>query len=281
MILIDYNGIAIGTIVMEKLAVEENLIRHVILNRIRMYRKKFFQQYGEVVVVADSKRNWRYDVYPQYKFKRKDARKESAIDWQEVFRITNLVREELADNFPYKMLQVEGCEADDIISTLVENTQEFGNYEPVMIVSSDKDFVQLQRFDNVKQFSPSLKKFYTENNPRAQLAELILKGDQADGIPNVLSADNCFTDGIRQTTLRQKAIDQLLEDPKSMGDEIYRNYMRNKKLIDLSETPGHLKQEIINKFIDQGDKKENRKKVMGFLIEKNCRQLLDDIGDFV
>lgn len=281
MILIDYNGIAIGTIVMEKLAVEENLIRHVILNRVRMYRKKFKQQYGEVVIVADSKRNWRYDVFPQYKFKRKDARKESTIDWQEVFRITNLVREELADNFPYKVLQVEGCEADDIISTLVENTQEFGNYEPVMIVSSDKDFVQLQRFDNVKQFSPSLKKFYTENNPRAQLAELILKGDQADGIPNVLSADNCFSEGIRQTTLRQKAIDQLLEDPKAMGDEIYRNYLRNKKLIDLSETPEHLKQEIINKFINQGDKQENRKKVMNFLIEKNCRQLLDDIGDFV
>lgn len=280
MILIDYNGIAIGTIVMEKLAVEENLIRHVILNRIRMYRKKFKQQYGEVVIVADSKRNWRYDVYPQYKFKRKDARKESTIDWQEVFRITNLVREELADNFPYKVLQVEGCEADDIISTLVENTQEFGNYEPVMIVSSDKDFVQLQRFDNVKQFSPSLKKFYTENNPRTQLAELILKGDQADGIPNVLSADNCFTDGIRQTTLRQKAIDQLMEDPKSLGEEVYRNYMRNKKLIDLSETPGSLKQEIINSFIEQ-DKLHNKKKVMPYLIEKNCRQLLDDLGDFV
>jgi len=280
MILIDYNGIAIGTIVMEKLAVEENLIRHVILNRIRMYRKKFKQQYGEVVVVADSKRNWRYDVYPQYKFKCKDARKESTIDWQEVFSITNLVREELADNFPYKVLQVEGCEADDIISTLVENTQEFGNYEPVMIVSSDKDFVQLQRFDNVKQFSPSLKKFYTENNPRTQLAELILKGDQADGIPNVLSADNCFTDGIRQTTLRQKAIDQLMEDPKALGEEVYRNYMRNKKLIDLSETPGSLKQEIINSFIEQ-DKLHNKKKVMPYLIEKNCRQLLDDLGDFV
>lgn len=280
MILIDYNGIAIGTIVMEKLAVDENLIRHVILNRIRMFRKKFYQQYGEVVIVADSKKNWRYDAFPQYKFKRKDARKESSIDWQEVFRITNLVLEELDQNFPYKVLKVDKCEADDIIATICENTQEFGNYEPVMIVSSDKDFVQLQRFENVKQYSVALKKFYTESNPRKQLQELILKGDQADGIPNVLSADNVFTDGIRQTPLRQKAIDQLLEDPHSLGEEVYRNYLRNKKIIDLSETPSHLKQEIINIFESQ-DKRLNKNKVFPYLVEKNCRQLLDDIGDFV
>lgn len=280
MILIDYNGLAVGTIVMEKLALEEDLIRHVILNRIRMYRKKFRDQYGEVVIAVDSKSPWRHDVFPQYKAKRKEARKESSVDWREVFRITGLVCEEIKENFPYKVVKVDRCEADDIIAALAEQTQEFGFGEPVMIISSDKDFVQLQRFNNIKQFSPALKKMMTTNNPRKDLLDLILKGDQADGIPNVLSADNCFTDSIRQTPLRQKAIDSLMEDVNCMGDQVYRNYLRNKKLIDLTETPEALKKEIINNFVNQ-DPQTNKKKVMPYLVDKKCMQLLNDIEDFV
>ena len=281
MIIVDYNGVAVGTIVMEKLVLDENLIRHVILNRIRMYRKKFHEHYGEIVLAVDSKKPWRGEVFPQYKAKRKEARQESEMDWSEVFRITSLIHEEIAENFPYKVVKVDRCEADDVIATLVEHTQEFGHYEPVLIISADKDFVQLQKYGNVKQYSPALKKFMVTENPRKDLLDLILKGDQADGIPNVLSADNCFTDSIRQTPLRQTTIDKLTEDINYMGEEVYRNYLRNKKLIDLSETPNHLKQEIINNFTSQGDKLHNRKKVMPYLINKQCRQLLDDIGDFI
>lgn len=72
------------------------------------------------------------------------------MNWNEVFRILNLVREELKDNFPYKVVHMEGAEADDIIGALVQNTQEFGNHEPVMIISSDKDFIQLHKYSNVK-----------------------------------------------------------------------------------------------------------------------------------
>ena len=281
MILIDYNGLAVGTIVMEKLALEEDLIRHVILNRIRMYRKKFHKEYGEVVIAVDSKNPWRHDIFPQYKAKRKEARKESSTDWKEVFRITGLVCEEIKANFPYKVIKVDRCEADDIIATLAEQTQEFGYGDNVMIVSSDKDFVQLQRYSNIHQYSPALKKMMTSTNPRKDLFELILKGDQADGIPNVLSGDNSFTDSIRQTPLRQKVVDKLLEDVNCMGEEVYRNYLRNKKLIDLSETPDHLKKEIINIFESQDTQASNKKKVMPYLVEKKCMQLLNDIEDFV
>lgn len=48
-------------------------------------------------------------------------------------------------------------EADDIINSLVEYTQEFGNYEKVMIISGDKDFAQLQKYSNVDQYSPITK----------------------------------------------------------------------------------------------------------------------------
>ena len=109
MIIIDYNGIAIGSIVMEKLAIDENLIRHVILNRIRMFRKRFGDKYGEVVITTEGQKNWRYDVFPNYKAKRKSARKESSVDWTEVFRITNMILDELRENFHSKVLQHERC----------------------------------------------------------------------------------------------------------------------------------------------------------------------------
>lgn len=280
MIIIDYNAIAISNIVVQKIDIEEGMIRHMILNSIRMHRKKHLAKYGEVVIVTDGLKNWRYSAFPLYKAKRQDDRKESTIDWKEAFRITNMVFDEIAENFPYRTIRVDECEADDIIGQLVEYTQVFGNYEPVMIISGDKDFAQLQKYDNVAQYSPVQKKMIKEDNPRKQKWELILKGDTADGVPNVLSPDNCFVDGIRQTPLRQKVIDQLMQDPKSMGEEVYRNYLRNKKLIDLDETPDHIKTEIINKFEQQGDRSENRKKVFNFLVSRQCRLLLECVGDF-
>jgi len=280
MIIIDYNGIAIANIMVQKLAIDENIIRHMILNSIRMYRQKFNKDYGEVVLCSDAGGNWRKKVFPQYKASRKKARDKSSMDWSEVFRITSMVREEIRENFPYKVMHIEGCEADDCIAQLVEETQEFGKYEDVMIVSSDKDFVQLQRYPNVKQFSPMGKKFIVEKNPRTTLQEHILRGDTSDGVPNVLSSDNTFTEGLRQTPLRQKVLDELIEDPKVKGDEVYRNYLRNKKMIDLRECPDDIKTGIINTF-DSQDPWSNKGKVFPYLVEKRCRLLLENVQEFI
>ena len=280
MIIIDYNGIAIGNIVTQKLDIDENLIRHMILNSIRMYRKRFHKDFGEVVITSDAGNNWRYKAFPNYKAARKIGRKKSSMDWDEVFRITNLVFEELGDHFPYKTLKIDGCEADDIIGQLCYNTQEFGQYEKVMIISADKDFAQLQKFDNVSQYSPMTKKYIKIEHPRKQLMELILRGDTSDGVPNVLSGDNVFVEGTRQTPLRQKLLDQLIENPESQGQEIYRNFLRNKKLIDLNETPDVLKSEIINTFESQ-DTDDNKGKVFPYLVAKRCKRLIEDIEDFI
>jgi 5'-3' exonuclease len=280
MILIDYNAIAISNVVAMKMDPEENMVRHMILNSIRMHRVKNKAHYGEIVICCDGGKNWRKEVFPQYKFKRKDSRKDSKMDWNELFRITNMVQKELKENFPYKVVEVAECEADDIIGVLVEQTQEFGQNEPVMIISGDKDFAQLQKYDNVAQYSPVQKKYIKEDKPRKQLMELVLKGDTSDGVPNVLSGDNVFVDGIRQTPLRKNILEQLINDPKSQGEEIYRNYLRNKKLIDLSETPSPVKKEIIYNYKQQ-DKLENKSKVFPYLIEKRCRRLLEDVKDFV
>jgi len=280
MILVDYSAIAISNVVTQKLDIEEDLIRHMILNSLRMHRAKHREKFGELVLCIDGSKNWRKEVYPQYKYKRKDARKQSSMDWNEVFRIMNMVKEEIKENFPYKMVEVDEVEADDIIGVLCEDTQEFGKGEDVMIISGDKDFAQLQKYKNIHQYSPITRKYIKEATPRKQLMELILKGDTADGVPNVLSGDNVFVDGDRQTPLRQKKIDELINDPKALGEEVYRNYLRNKKLIDLTETPEPLREKIIYNYENQ-DEWDNKSKVFPYLVEKRCRRLLEDVKDFI
>ena len=279
MIIIDYNGIAIGNIVTQKIDIDENMIRHMILNTIRMYRQKF-KEYGDVVIVADAGGNWRKDVFPQYKASRKKSRDKSSIDWDRVFEITNMVRDEIKENFPYKVMHVWGCEADDVIAHLVENTQEFGNYEDVMIVSADHDFKQLQRYDNVKQFSPLVKKPVVEDNPRVNLMEKILTGDAGDGVPNVLSDDNVFVEGRRQTPLSAKKKAILMENPEALGEEVYRNFQRNMRLIDLRSTPPAVIEEIINTFEGQ-DPWKNKSKVFPYLVQKRCKRLIEVVQEFI
>lgn len=277
MIIIDYNGIALSNIIVQRLEIKEDMIRHMILNSIRMYNVKFGKKYGQVVLACDAA-SWRKEVFPQYKFKRKENREASSMDWDEVFRIVNLVREEIKENFPYKVLHVQRCEADDIIGTLVEETQSLGKHEEVMIISADKDFIQLQKYNNVKQFSPMTKKFVVDNDPKRYLVEHILRGDSGDGVPNVLSPDNTFVDGLRQGPMTKKKI-ELYYDTLSMEEEVYRNYCRNRQMIDLSYTPQELKEQIISMF--DSYQLPHKSKVLNFLIKKRCKLLIESVGDFL
>ena len=281
MIIVDYSGIAISSVIIQKVEIKEDLLRHMILNTIRMYNKKFRDEYGQMVIACDSS-TWRREYFPNYKFKRREGREESTLDWDELFRIINSVRDELKEHFPYKVVTVDGAEADDIIGTLTLETQEFGKHEPVMIVSSDKDFVQLHRFNNVRQYSPILKKFITEKNPRTFLLEHVFKGDSGDGVPNVLSPDNTFVDGIRQSPVTKKKIQTWIDGIDNlesvMDSETYRNYTRNKKLIDLTETPDSVKQKIINNYEEQ--KVAHKSRILNYLIKKRCKMLIDCVGDF-
>ena len=281
MIILDYNGIAISNIMTGHVNIEEGVVRHQILNSIRIYRKKHKDKFGEIVIVADGYKNWRKDVFPQYKAHRKAAQTASPFDWKHVFQLTGQIYKELQETFPYVAISMDQCEADDIIGELVRRTQEFGQGEDVLIISSDKDFAQLQKYTNVSQYSPKLKGMINDTNPRLNLQKMILGGDRADGVPNVLSKDDTFIEGLRQTPLRQDTIDKLLADPKSAGDEVYRNYLRNKKLMDLDETPQHLREAINDKYNQLSQVVPNRRKVMPYLVAHDCNVLLQTIGDFV
>ena len=286
MIIVDYSGIALASIIINK-TFDEQMIRHMILNSLRMYYKRYKEEYGEMVIAVDAANNWRRKAFPQYKANRKKDRGNSSFNWDEAFRILNLIREEIAENFPYKVIKIDGCEADDIIGTLVtrhpDQNNDF-NPEKIMIVSSDRDFVQLQKYKYVRQFSPLLKKEIIESNPRYYLQTHIIRGDKGDGVPNVLSNDDTFVEGFRQTPMSKKKVDEIIQDLEE-GELLYaaswyRNYCRNKKLIDLSETPSELRREIINSFIEQTtyDKKN---KVYPYLVAKRCNQLIENVQEFI
>ena len=280
MILVDFSGIAIATIAVNKVN-DENMLRHMILNSLRMYNKKFKDKYGQMVLACDSS-SWRRDYFPQYKANRRSGRDESDFDWAEAFRIMHQVKDEIKENFPYKVIHIDKCEADDIIATMVDHTQQFGQYEEVMIVSSDHDFKQLQKYDNVSQFSPMTKKFVEETHPRQNLLLKILTGDAGDGIPNVLSHDDTFVNGDRQTPLSKKKKEAILEDLAD-GELLYaaswyRNYCRNETLIDLSKTPVELQEKIIDEFWITVN---NVGKTLPYLINKNMKMLIESAEEFL
>jgi hypothetical protein len=138
-------------------------------------------------------------------------------------------------------------------------------------------------YDNVDQWSNTQKKVVKEDNPRLYQMEHFLTGDAGDGVPNVLSDDRVFVEERRQTPLSAKKKALLMEDPKALGDEVYRNFLRNKRMIDLteeSECPDSVKQEIINTFESQ-DRLSNKNKVFPYLIKNECRLLLEYVGEFI
>lgn len=284
MIIIDFNGIAIGNITTQKLGADEDLIRHTILNTIRSYNVKYRKEYGQMYIACDGG-SWRRDYFEYYKAKRRQNREESTTDWSAIFEIVNKVRQEISDNTQWKVIHEMGVEADDIIATLVERTTEFGQFEPVMIVSADHDFKQLQRYDHVKQFSPITKKLVTSPSPRKELLEKVFKGDAGDGVPNVLSPDDIFLkEGVRQTPVTKKKIDHWIENYDQldtvMTSEEYRNYQRNDLMINLDRIPDDVKSKIINKIEEAENKKVMKPKLLNYLIKKRCKLLIECIEDF-
>ena len=280
MILVDMNQISVASVMMhlhmtKQTTPDEDMVRHMILNSLRMYRMKFCDEYGELVLCYDSKHYWRRDYYPEYKHSRKRGRDSSSNDWNAIFTVLNAIKAELKEFFPYKYLEVYGAEADDIIAALAGEL-EFDNGK-TLILSGDKDFIQLQKFRNVTQYSPITKKFVNGVDPDIYLSEHVLKGDSSDGVPNVLSPDNTFVDGIRQKPLSKKKIAAMI-DGDFPNDEVKRNYQRNKKLIDLGESPPELFIEILKEYQEapEGD----RSKLLNYFTQKRLRNLVESIGEF-
>ena len=280
MILIDLSQIMVASTMMsmgkDQSEVDINMVRHMVLNSLRMYRSKYHEEYGELVLCCDGRHSWRKEHFPQYKAARKTNREADKRDWTQIFGCLDTIKSELKEFFPYKYLEIDTAEADDIIGVLARRS----GTERVMIISGDKDFIQLQIYKNVKQYSPITKKLIVDRNPAKYLKEHIMKGDSSDGVPNILSADNCIVDKIRQKPMSKKKIELWIDqEPEDFcNEEQLRNYHRNMKLIDLQFTPLDIVDQIGEQFdvTPQG----KRSGLLNYFIERKLNNLIQDIGEF-
>lgn len=282
MLILDLNQVMISNLMVQignytNAAIDENMFRHMILNTIRSLNVKFRDDYGELVITADGGNCWRKTVFPYYKANRKKGQETSELDWASIFQCMNKIRTELKEHFPYRVIHLDGCEADDAIACLV-NT--FHKTDNILILSGDKDFNQLH-YDSVKQYDPVRKKFISCLNPEEYLEEHILRGDKGDGVPNILSDSDTFVLGKRQKTLTQKKLDELKNTSLAgkFDHPLWRNYMRNSVLIDLSKTPDELKSKIIDSYEEQFNKTGS--KLMNYFMTNRLKNLMEHMGDFV
>jgi len=286
MILVDLNQVLISNLMAQTrgqpdiTTANEDMIRHMVINSLRGFNVKFKSKYGQMVLCSDAGNPWRKDIFPHYKYSRKKGREESSFDWDNIFNIITNIKEEIKENFPYVVMYNERCEADDIIATL---TKYHYQHEKIMIVSGDKDFIQLQFYKGVDQYAPIQKKMvgFDEEGIRLDakefLLEQIMKGDRSDGIPNILSEDDVFVTGEKQKPMTKKRLDEY-SDIDNHTDFIRKNWLRNKKLIDLNQIPQVYEDAIINSFKEY--KVNDRSKLLTYFIENKLKSLMENIGDF-
>jgi len=281
MILVDSMQICLANISMASKVygdeISEDYVRHMILNSLRRYNKEHKEEYGEMVLCYDGSKNWRKTIYPEYKAHRARIRSESETDWDLIFKWIYTIRDEIKDNFPYRVIHVAEAEADDIIAVLARESDPLKNH---LIISSDKDFIQLHAYAGCKQFDP-IRKRWLSGDPAESLVNKIFYGDKGDGVPNVLSDNLVFVEGRRQTPLPKKKYESWkgFEDPTAvLPREFISNYKRNKTMVDLTEQPKDVVEQIIAQY-DEGVKGRNDK-IFGYLINKRLAKLQESVQDF-
>ena len=284
MVIVDFNGLAIGSIMGQLQRGEElseNLVKHIILNNLRVYRNKYKEaDHGKMVIACDSY-SWRKEVFPEYKAQRKANRSKDKHDWQQIFDLIESTLQDLRENFPYAVIKIDSAEADDIIGALTVEMSDFGG-EDVVIISADKDFIQLQQYGHVIQWSPMFNKMIKEDNPRRYLFEHLLKGDAGDGVPNANSHDDVFVTAARQTPMTQKQIDKYWDNHDDlemiMKPNVYRNFMRNVQMIDLTNTPDGIREAAIN--IYENYVYPTRTNILTYLVEHRMKMLVECAEEF-
>ena len=256
----------------------EGLLRHMVLNNLRSYRTKFKNKYGELVLAFEGKDSWRKKAFPNYKANRAVNRASSGIDWNELYAGFNKMRDEIAENFPYKVMQVNGCEGDDIIAVIAMNDKD--NH---MIISSDKDYVQLQKYDNVHQYDPRKKIIVNCKNSEAFLREHIIRGDASDGVPNFLSPDDGCISTVKQKCIYKKNMSGWLDVTEdkflsSLDEETRRRYERNQQLIDFSKIP----EEYVDKILEMYriPSRNSRDKILNYFIKNKLKELILLLHEF-
>lgn len=250
--------------------------RYLMLNQIASLKKKF--EPDEIILAVDGG-SWRKDYFKYYKARRAISREKSDIDYTEFYESGNKFIEEIISIFPYKTIQIKKAEADDIIGVLTETIP--SNIK-IIIVSRDKDFKQLLKYQNVSIYDPIDKKLKQENDPHYFLIEHILNGDPGDDVPNLLSDDNVFINSDkRQKRITKKIVEKVKEigiETFAIENNLIKNYERNRKMIELSseQIPSNIVEEIKFQYNQDNKNRPDYIKITQFLKSNKIKALTAD-----
>ena len=283
MILLDFSNIIVGSIMVahripDEERTSEDFIRHLVLNSVRNYRAKYKDKYGEIVVCTDNMSSWRKQEYQYYKahrkIKREKQKNKDGMDWSALFKTIHDIIVEIDTHFPYKVIAVPHAEGDDVIAILAKNIQ-----EKSIIISSDKDFSQLHKYKHIKQYSPIQKKMLSTSNPYKYLQEHIIRGDKGDGVPNILSADDCIVNGERQKPITKKKLAVWMEKPE-MTNGLSDKWKRNQQLIDFEFIPENISTGIMDSYAKKKDE-QKQGQLLNYFITNRLKYLMENIEDFI
>ncbi len=251
------------------------------LDHLVYVNKKFKNEYGDEIVLALDASSWRGLYFKNYKCRRKNKRKEDKFDWNDIYKMYDEIIDEFKANLPYKILKIKGGEGDDVVAVIANHTK-----ENVLIVSRDKDFMQLLTNDNIKQYDPVVDQFIEKDeNIKLKLFTHIMKGDDSDDIPCVYSPSDFY---LKENRERQKSIkktdvekwvlyneDELKTE---LGEEVYKRFEENRNLIDLSKIPDNIQQAIIDEYEKYEIPKNN---VYKYILQHDIsEEFLNEINHF-
>lgn len=274
---IDFSSLAISAAkaytAQEKLpSVSTNMLRHLILNSILKVRRKFKAEYPELVIACDADHYWRKDEFKFYKAHRTAIKEADEFDW-DAFNISfDIITEEIKQIFPYKVLMVDGCEADDIIGILAKKLS-----HSMLVYAKDGDYHQTLKNPNVKLFNPYTQAFVERGDVKLLLEEKICRGDRGDGIPGIWSVENSFVDKIRQKPATQKKIDEFLKmyhECTNLESEEFKRFKENKKMIDFDSIPQKYFDEVLKSYHETViNLNVNKMKIFTYLSQHELAQI--------
>lgn len=245
----------------------EFVIRHMILETLLKIKREF-KDYGKIILCCDSKSYWRREYFPNYKIHRRSEREKSKYDWDFVHSLFNKFKDEIKEYLPYYVIDIDGTEADDVIAVF---SKEFHTKEQILIYSTDKDFFQLQKYPNIFQYGYLSKNFLKSDDPKEFLKEHIIKGDSGDGIPNILSDDDCIINGKRQNKITRKFLETT--DYENLS-----KYKRNDILINFDNIPKKYEQEILRQF--ENYKTNSKMKLFDYCVRFNLKKIQKRLQEF-
>lgn len=227
----------------------------------------------KVIFCLEGHNNWRKLVYTDYKANRVYGPPTDAnhIDFDIFFGEMQRFIESFSTFLTNaQFLSVDRCEADDLIGVIVKSHPEWN----ITCQSSDRDFYQLYKYSNYKQYDGIKKKIIEVLDPKMYLLEKVITGDAGDNVPKL------------KTGIGQKRAAAIINSSDGLDEwlkkeNLEKEFERNMKLISFDCIPEEISFNINKAVNDWNSIPFDPKKTMNFLIENKLTAMFDDFEVFI